>query len=147
MTLIKNKKAFFDYEILQSYEAGIELLWHEVKSIKSKNANLKWSFVIARNGELFLKSFHISPWLSLPDKKMDTDRMRKLLLKKKDIEYLSGKMKEGGYTVIVTEIYLKDHLLKARVALGKWKKTYQKKQLLKEKDLRKISDMQMKKYY
>ena len=148
MTIVKNKKAYFDYEILETQEAGIELLGHEVKSIRAKNVNLKWSYVSFQNGELFLKQMHIGSWKSLVNRDaLDVERPRKILLPKKKIIYYGSKLKEGGYTLLALEMYFKGSLIKVRVWLAKWKKSYQKKQTLKERSIDKEAKMMLKKNY
>lgn len=148
MEITRNKKAFFDYEILETGEAGIELFGHEVKSIRAKHVNLKGSYISVVNGELFLKGMHISPWKWLSNTSiLEPERPRKIFLPKKKILYYSGKIKEGGYTILALSIYLKGSLIKVQVSLAKGKKSYQKKQTLKEKSLEKEAKMMLKKSY
>ncbi|NDK09302.1 SsrA-binding protein SmpB [Candidatus Gracilibacteria bacterium] len=148
MELTKNKKAYFDYEILESQEAGIELQGHEVKSVRAKQVNLKGSYVSMNQGQLFLKGMNISPWKTLASRDiLETQRPRKIFLHKKKILYFGSKVKEGGYTILATEIYLKGGLIKVRVALAKGKKSFQKKQSLKERSLDKEAKMMLKKNY
>lgn len=146
--IVRNKKAFFDYEILESQEAGIELLGHEVKSIRTKHVNLKGSYISLQNGELWLKQMHVWVWKVLSNRDaVEVERPRKILLPKKKIIYYGSKLKEGGYTLLALEIYLKWGLIKVRVWLAKWKKSYQKKQTLKERDLdRQASKMLQRNY-
>lgn len=147
-TLItKNKKAFFDYEMLDSWEAWIELKWYETKSIRQWHVNLKWAFLSLINGELYIKSMHVTAWKTLSNKSsIETDRARKVFLHKKTLDYLQVKSKEWGYTIIPTELYFKWSLIKMRVALAKWKKAHQKKQVLKERAMDKAAKVAMKKY-
>ncbi len=148
MEIAKNKKAYFDYEILDSQEAGIELSGHEVKSIRAKQVNLKGSYVSVNQGQLFLKWMNISPWKTLASRDIiETQRPRKIFLHKKKILYYGSKIKEGGYTLLATELYFKGSLIKVRVALAKGKKSYQKKQSLKERSLDKEAKMMLKKNY
>lgn len=108
MELARNKKAYFDYEILETAEAGIELFGHEVKSIRNKKMNLKGSYISAIQGELFLRQAHISPWKNLPNfHVIDPQRERKIFLPKKKIIYYTSKLKEGGYTLLAIRVYLK----------------------------------------
>lgn len=146
--LVKNKKAYFDYEILETQEAGIELLGHEVKSIRAKHVNLKGSYISITNWELWLKQAHIWTWKVLSNiQSVENERPRKILLPKKKILYYGSKLKEGGYTLLALEIYLKGSLIKVRVWLAKWKKSYQKKQTLKERTLdREASKMLQRNY-
>ena len=136
VSLLRNKKALFDYEIVCSYEAGIELLGYEVKSAKEKLINLKWSFIVIREGILYIQKFHISPYKNVVNKTaIDPLRERKLFLKKKDIFYLSQKLKEKWFSLIPEEVYLKWNLIKVKVSLVKWKKKFEKKQILKERSI------------
>lgn len=147
-TLItKNKKAYFDYEILDSWEAGIELFWHEVKSIRSGYINLKWSYISLLSWTPYIKGMHITPWKTLVNRQtLPWDRDRKILLHKKTIASLLWKQKEWGYAIIPLEIYFKGSLIKLRVWLCKWRKEYDKKQVLKERTLDKEAKMMMKKF-
>jgi SsrA-binding protein len=145
--ITKNKKAYFDYEILDSWEAWIELVWHETKSIREWYVNLKWSYISYISWELYVKSMHISLWKSLPNKSsLETNIERKIFLHKKTITFLSGKLKQAGYSIIPLELYFKWSLIKLRVWLAKWKKAHQKKQVLKERTMDKESKMMMKKF-
>lgn len=145
--LAKNKKAFFDYEIVDSWEAWIELMWHEVKSVRLGQINLKWSYIVQVNWALYVKNMHISAWKTLVNKdRLETDKERKIFLHKKTIIMLSSKLKEAWYSIIPLEVYLSWSLIKLRVWLGKWKKSHDKKQVLKERTLEKEAKMMMKKY-
>lgn len=147
-TLItKNKKAHFDYEILESREAGIELFWHEVKSIRSGHVNLKWSYISLLSGTPYLKWMHITPWKTLVNRQhLPGDRNRKIFLHKKTISFLLWKQKEWGFAIIPLELYFKWSLIKLRIGLCKWRKEYDKKQVLKERTLDKEAKMMMKKF-
>lgn len=148
MEIARNKKAYFDYEVLETIEAGIELFWHEVKSIRDKKMNLKGSYVSAYNGELFLKQAHISPWKFLSNSMMsDPSRERKIFLPKKKILYYSQKLKEWWYTLLPLQVYTKWGLIKVEVWLAKGKKSHQKKQALKERDLDRQAKVMLKKNY
>lgn len=145
--ITKNKKAYFDYEIVDSFEAWIELKGYETKSIRAWNVNLKWSFIIFRNRESYIKNMHISAWKTLANKEsVETERERKIFLKRKTIDYLTGKVKEAGFSVIWLELYFSGSLIKLKVWLAKWKKAYQKKQILKERDMDKNAKIAMKKW-
>lgn len=147
MLITKNKKAFFDYEILDSWEAGIELKWHEVKSIRWKHVNLKWSYIIFNWSWAYIKWMHISAYSILSNKKsVEVERERKIFLHSKTITFLQGKIKQAWHSVIPLEIYFKWNLIKLRVALAKWKKAYQKKQVLKERSMQKEASYAMKKF-
>jgi SsrA-binding protein len=148
MEITRNKKAYFDYEILETGEAGIELLGHEVKSVRAKHINLKGSYISMLNGELFLKQAHIWTWGFLPNTKIiDTERPRKIFLPKKKIIYYGSKLKEGWYTLLALRVYLKGSLIKVEVWLAKGKKSFQKKQVLKERTLDREAQKMLKKTY
>lgn len=132
-TLAKNKKAFFDYEILETLEAGIVLSGSEVKSVKAGHIQLKGSYVSVRGEEIWLVSAHISPYK--PGKAFEPERTRKLLLRKKEINYLAGKSRESGITLIPTEVYLKNNLIKVAVSVGRGKKKYDKREVKKKREL------------
>jgi len=142
----KNKKAYFDYEIINSYEAWLELKWYETKSIRHWHTNLKWSFIVMYSNELYIKGMHITAWKALSNRSsIETDRDRKIFLHKKDITYLWLKMKEAGVSIIPLELYFVGSLIKIRIGLAKGKKAYQKKQILKERTMDREAKMAMKK--
>lgn len=146
--ITKNKKAYFDYEIVDTWEASIQLLWHEVKSIRVWHVNLKWSYISVINNILFVKWMHISPWKTLSNKQsIVVDREKKIFLHKKTISYLASKSKEAGFSIIPLELYFVWSLIKLRVWLAKWKKTFQKKQILKERAMDLEAKIMMKKKY
>lgn len=134
-SIIQNKKALFDYEIIEELDAGIILLWGEVKSLRWWQANLKGSYVTLHSGRPFLIGSHISEYKNNTNKKIDPKRERELLLSKKEITHLSQKIKEIWATLIAKEILSVGNIFKVRLALAKWRKKWQKKQLLKERDL------------
>lgn len=145
--ITKNKKAFFDYEILKSYEWGIELKWYETKSIRHWNVNLKWSFLVINWSWIYIKNMHISAWKALPNRwTIDTFRERKVFLHKKDIEYLSWKIKEKWNSLVPLSMYFKWSLIKIQVWLVKWKKQFEKKQVLKERSMKKEASIAASKY-
>ncbi|MDD2515922.1 MAG: SsrA-binding protein SmpB [Candidatus Gracilibacteria bacterium] len=150
-SLHENKKALFDYEVLRDYEAGIMLYGHEVKSVRKKMINLKGSYVTIRNWEAWLIGMHISPYQSVGKKvreNIDSKAERKIFLHKKDIIYLAAKLKEKGFNVVPVEIYLRGSLVKLKIVLGKSRKKFEKKQVLKERDLsREASKVIKEKYY
>ncbi|MCH2188376.1 SsrA-binding protein SmpB [Candidatus Gracilibacteria bacterium] len=147
-SITKNKKAYFDYEVLDNWEAGIVLTGAETKSVRQKHVNLKGSYIVCISGELYVKGMHISALASLPNREsIATERERKILLRKKTILYLMNKIKEGGNTLLPLELYFKGSLIKMRVGLAKGRKKYQKKQVLKERTLTKEAQKAMKKYF
>lgn len=145
--ITKNKKAYFDYEILDNWEAWIELKWYETKSIRNWYVNLKWAYIIALNKELYIKWMHISTWKTLSNQKsIENERERKVFLQRKTIDYLIWKIKEGWNTIIPLELYFSWSLIKLKVWLAKWRKAYQKKQVLKERTMDKEAKIAMSKY-
>jgi len=143
----KNKKAYFDYEILETYEAWIELFWHEVKSIRAGQVNLKWAYISFIWTFPVIKWMHITPWKTLVNKQnLSWDRDRKIFLHKKTISQLSWKQKQWWFAIIPLELYFKWSLIKLKVWLCKWRKEYDKKQILKERSLDKEAKMIMKKF-
>ena len=147
-TIAKHKQAYFNYEVIEQQEAGIELKGHEVKSIREGQVNLKGSYIVSRSGELYVKSMHISAWKALVNREaIETDRERKLFLPKKKIISYSTKLKESWYALTPLEIYFKGNLIKMSVWLVKWKKLHEKKQVLKERTLDKEAKMHLKKHY
>lgn len=145
--ITKNKKAYFDYEVFDSWEAWLELYWHEVKSIRSGHVNLKGSYLVFINNALYVKGMHVSPWKALSNiHSIDAARERKVFLHKKTILFLSGKIKEAWYSLVPLELYFKWSLIKVKVWLAKWRKAYQKKQVLKERSMDREAKIMMKKF-
>ena len=132
--ICNNKKAYHNYFIEEKFEAGMVLTGTEIKSLRMGNANLNDSFAIVRNGEAFLNNLHISPYDFGNRENHDPDRMRKLLLHKKEIARLFGKIREQGYSVVPLRLYFKNGLAKVEIGLAKGKKLYDKREVMKEKD-------------
>jgi SsrA-binding protein len=131
-----NKKAYHNYEIVESFEAGIVLLGSEVKSIREGRISLKDSYAEVRNGEVFLLQVHISPYEPANRFNHEPLRERKLLLHRQEIKRLIGKIREKGYTLIPTKVMFNDKgKIKVEISLAKGKRAYQKKQAIKERDL------------
>jgi len=136
--LVTNKKAYFNYEILEKFEAGIVLLGIEVKSLKMNKANIAGAYVVIKDHEAFLLNASISPYQpqnTPPD--YDPQRTRKLLLQTKEINYLSGKTKQQGLTLIPLKVYNKNGLIKVEIALVKGKKKFDKREALKIREIKK----------
>ncbi|MFK7779529.1 MAG: SsrA-binding protein SmpB [Candidatus Gracilibacteria bacterium] len=145
--ITKNKKAYFNYEITDSWEAGIELRGYETKSVRNGHVNLRGAYVVVINNELYVKGMHISAWKALPNREtVETEREIKIFLHKKTINFLLGKSREAGYSIIPLELYFVGSLIKLRVGLAKGKKAYQKKQILKERTMDKEAKVAMKKF-
>lgn len=130
-----NKRAGFDYEILEKFEAGLELLGHEVKSVKTGHISLKEAFVTIHGEELYLTNAFISPYGpagNLSD--YEPTRPRKLLLHKNQIKRLIGKARTEGLTLVPIRVYTKRRFLKLEFALGKGKKKLDKRQKIRERE-------------
>jgi SsrA-binding protein len=132
--ICNNKKAYHEYFIEEKFEAGMVLQGTEVKSLRMGKANLNDSFAMVKNGEAFLHNLHISPYDFGNRQNHDPDRMRKLLLYKKEIVKLFGSVREQGYSIVPLRLYFKDGLVKVEVGLAKGKKLYDKREDLKKKD-------------
>jgi len=143
----ENKKAFFNYEILEKLEAGISLLGSEVKSIREGRVSLKESFADIKEGEVYLLNCHISPYEAANRFNHDPMRPRKLLLHRQEIKRLTGKIKEKGLTLIPTRIYLNDKgKVKVEIALARGKRAYEKKEAIKARDLERELRAEMKRW-
>ena len=123
-----NRKAFHDYFILDRYEAGIELFGTEVKSIRAGTLNLKDSYCTVKNGELFVRGMHISPYEKGNIFNRDPDRARRLLMHKQEIRKLNAKVMQEGIALIPLSVYFRDSRVKVEVGLCKGKKLYDKRE-------------------
>lgn len=136
MTTIKNRRALHDYFVIQTFEAGIVLVGSEIKSIRAGRVNFRDSYARVLNGECWLINLHISPWEKASHFNHDPDRKRKLLLHKYEIRRLRAKVEEQGMTIVPLEIAINENgLCKVTIALVKGKKTYDKRQTIRDKDL------------
>lgn len=142
--IAQNKKAFHDFFIEETYECGIELVGTEVKSLREGRVNLKDAYASISNGEVYIKNMHISPYEKGNIFNKDPLRERKLLLHKYEILKLVGKIKEKGYSLIPTKVYLKNSLMKVELALAKGKKLYDKREDIAKKDAKRDIDRRMK---
>lgn len=143
----QNKKAYHDYFILDTYEAGIELQGTEIKSIRKGSVNLKDSFIRIRNDEAFIDNMHIAPYEQGNRFNHEPLRQRKLLLHKKEIKKLQKGLKENGLTIVPTKLYFNTSKLKVEIALARGKKLYDKRQDLKEKDSKRDIEKALKHAY
>lgn len=132
--ICNNKKAYHNYFIEEKFEAGMVLTGTEVKSLRLGKANLNDSFALVKSGEAFLNNLHISPYDFGNRENHDPDRMRKLLLHKKEIVRIFGKIREQGYSVVPLKLYFKNGMVKVEMGLAKGKKLYDKREDLKKKD-------------
>lgn len=139
-----NRKAYHDYFILDKYEAGIELFGTEVKSVRMGGVNLKDSFCTVKDGELFAHNMHISPYEKGNIFNREPLRPKRLLMHKKEIRKLHGRIQQDGLTLIPLSVYLKDSLVKVELGLAKGKKLYDKREASAEKDAKREIDRTMK---
>jgi len=146
MIEINNRKAKYDYEILDTIEAGIVLTGTEIKSIKNGSANLKDSYAIIKNGEAFLLNMHISHYEQGNIFNHNETRTRKLLLHKKEILKINDKIQMLGYTLVPIKLYFKKGFAKILIGIAKGKKNYDKREAIKKKDIQRDIDKQMKNY-
>ena len=128
-----NKKAYHDYHILEKFEAGIELFGTEVKSIRQGNVNLKEAFCMVRDGELFVRQMHISPYEKGNIHNRDPVRPRRLLMHKKEINKLHARIKQDGLTLIPLSVYFRSSRVKLELGLAKGKKLHDKRDTESEK--------------
>lgn len=140
---MENKKAYFDYEIIEKFETGIALVGSEVKSVRAGRVNLGDSFCFIENGEVFLKNCRISAYDKSTIFPPDELRSRKLLMHKSEIRRLIGKSREKGWAIVPLRIYFKGRLAKVEIALAKGKRAYDKKQTIKERDSRRDMERQI----
>jgi SsrA-binding protein len=132
--ITQNKKARFNFTIEESYEAGIVLLGTEVKSIRNGKINLSDSYADFRDGELFLLNCNISQYPYSHQENHEPLRMRKLLMKKREMKRLSGKVIERGFTLVPLKVYFKRGYVKIEIGLAKGKKAFDKRETIKKRD-------------
>ena len=144
---ILNRKAKFDYEIFDTLEAGIVLSGTEIKSIRKGSCNLKDSYIIIKNNEAFILNMHISAYKEGSIFNEEETRTRKLLLHKNEILKLKDKISIKGYTIVPLKLYFKDGLAKLEIGVAKGKHTYDKKESIKEKDIKRETDKALKNRY
>ncbi|MEN8928406.1 MAG: SsrA-binding protein SmpB [Flavobacteriales bacterium] len=138
---IKNKKAYFDYEITDEFVAGIQLLGTEVKSIRALKASIKEAYCYVQEGEVFVKGMNISEYENGGFVNHAPYRLRKLLLNKKEISKIEKKLKDKGITLLPLLLFLSEKgLVKLKIGIGKGKKLYDKRDSLKQKDMKKDMD-------
>lgn len=132
---ILNRKARYDYELLDKYEAGIVLTGTEIKSLRNGSANLKDSYAIIKNGEAFLLNMHISEYKQGNQFNHDETRTRKLLLHKNEIKKINDKISIKGLTLVPVKLYFKEGKAKIELAIARGKHTYDKKETIKQRDI------------
>lgn len=142
--IANNKKAYHDYFIEEKYEAGISLHGTEVKSLRMGKCSIKESFIRIENGEVLIYGMHISPYEKGNIFNKDPLRVKKLLLHKKEINKMLGKIAEKGYTLVPLRVYFKGSLAKVEIGLAKGKKLYDKRQDIAKKDQRREAERDFK---
>lgn len=143
---ILNKKARYDYEIFEKYEAGIVLTGNEIKSIRKGSCNLKDSYVIIKDSEVYILGMHISNYKEGSITNLDETKTRKLLLNRSEINKLQGKVEIKGYTIIPVKLYFVNNRAKLEIAVAKGKHTYDKKDAIKKRDNERESARELKNY-
>jgi len=149
MTYATNKKARYNYELIDTFEAGLKLEGAEVKSIRAGKLSLKESYVKIKDNEIFLTQSHIPvPDYAVQWAKFDEKRDRKLLMHKKEIIKLQAKIQEKGLTLVAVSVYQKEgeKKIKIQIALARGKKTFDKKQTIKERDIKRDMDRTLKRF-
>ncbi len=145
MALIENRKAYHDYEVLEKFEAGLELKGFEVKALRKGRGSLVGSRVIIRGGEAYIVGMDIPPYQPAnAPQNYDSQATRRILLKKKEIQYLNGKAEERGLTLVPLSIYNKNGLLKLSFAIGRGLKKYDKREKIKEKEVKRKIEREIK---
>ncbi len=141
----KNKKAYFDYEILQEFKAGIMLTGPEIKSVRGAQINLKGAYVTINNEEAFLKNMHISKYSHTADPNYDPLRVRKLLLSKREINKISNQLNTSGVTIVPLDIRLEKRYAKCLIALVRGRKKTDKRHVIKEREVKRQLDRAIRK--
>jgi len=144
--IARNRKAFSDYFILDSFEAGIELIGCEVKSMRDHRVNLKDSYARIKKGELFLLNMHISPYANSRIEDIDPRRSRKLLMHAREIRKLQGSLTDRSLTLVPLKVYFKKNMVKAEIALAKGKNVRDKRKDIIEKEHSREINRALKKY-
>ena len=144
--IANNKKAYHDYFILDTYEAGIALHGTEVKSLRMGKCSIKESFIRVENGEVYIYGMHISPYEKGNIFNKDPLRVRKLLLHRQEIRRMESRIAEKGYTLVPLQVYFKNGLAKVEIGLAKGKKLYDKRQDIAKKDQRREAEKELKRH-
>ena len=142
--IANNKKARFDYFILETFECGIELFGTEVKSLRLGQCSIKESWVEIKHGEVFINGMHINPYEKGNIFNKDPLRVRKLLMHRQEIRRLVGKIKEKGLTLVPLQVYFKGSLVKVEIGLARGKKLYDKREDIAKKDARREMEREFK---
>ena len=137
MSIVNNRKAYFEYHILEEFEAGIVLLGSEVKSIRMGNVTLADSFIYLKSGEVWIKNFKVARYKQTHlSEKHEDNREKKLLLTKTQIIKISRMMEDKGVTCVPLQVFSKNNKLKVKIGVVKGKKLYDKRQSIKERDIK-----------
>ncbi|HEX6492729.1 MAG TPA: SsrA-binding protein SmpB [Candidatus Dormibacteraeota bacterium] len=139
-TLARNRQATHEYSILETFEAGVELTGTEVKSLRAGRTQLKEGYVRVENGEAWLLQVHISPYAEGNRNNQDPLRRRRLLLHRREIEYLDGKVRQQGLTLVPLRMYVKGNRIKLAIGLARGKKLWDKRQAMAERDSRREAE-------
>ncbi len=145
-TVAVNKKAAFDYYFVETLEVGIALEGSEVKSVKRGDVSLRESFCHIDNGNLELKNCQITPYVKVGAFAPDPRRNRRLLLHKTQLKRLAGKAAEKGFTIVPVKMYFKGRFVKLEIALARGKKNYEKKQVIKDRDVKRTAEREIVNY-
>lgn len=144
-TLAENRKAKFEFEVLETFEAGLELFGYEVKSVKGRRISLEGSYVFPRRGEFYLVGATIAPYQPKnTPKDYDQARERKLLLHKKEINYLIGKAATKGLTILPLRVYTKGARIKLEMAIARRRKMHDQRERIKEREAKRKIDREIK---
>jgi SsrA-binding protein len=138
--LARNRQARHEYEILETFEAGLELQGTEVKSMRSGRANLREGYVRIENGQAWLMQTNVSPYEQGNRGNHEPDRRRRLLLHRREIEYLDGKVRLQGLTLVPLDLHLRNNRIKLEIGLARGKKLWDKRQAIAERDSRREAD-------
>ena len=148
MVIVKNKKAFFDYEVLDSVEAGIVLNGDEVKSLRAGKVSIVGAFATIHDGEMYMINCNITPYTHAYEKSDEkSSRRRKLLLHRKEIDRIYGDISKKGITLVILKLYFKNGRIKAEVGICKHKKAASKKSALKERDIKRETTRELRGKY
>jgi len=142
--IAENKKSHFDYDLLETYEAGIELMGPEVKSIRAGHISLKESFASVKDNQVWLNNAHVSPYKPAADLNGEPTRARRLLLKRDEINKLIGAAQTSGLTIVPVKIYFSHGIIKVEIALARGRKLHEKKEKLKQKDIERDAQKELK---
>lgn len=142
--LTVNKRASYDYDILEKFEGGLMLTGAEVKSVKGGHAQLKGAFLEIHNGELWLKNAHISKYAPEGDKPYDPSRNRKVLVHRRELKRLTGKAQTDGLTIVPLSVYTRGSLVKLEFALARGKKRFEKRETIKKREIERDLRQRMK---